>query len=386
VEKLVVEDGATLDHWHPMYAQENGVIIDAGDTETTFQIQMAEDPKAVQDAMPMEESYLDEYVDFFVEDTYASATSAIMRATNLVQTFGRPRVQSSKKGVCRPSLSGSARKGGTATTLPQDLTVKYNCLNKGESIITVTIPVGIYLDVVFSFTKRCNRDPAKGFMMVPKDSSARVVTNGRAEKKYQAEAVQGYVDTSSMAVYKKQNKTAAFVASMSRSAGGITYLAPYARSDPPICEPRFDGDMAKGGVLTPMNPQTMIIRFNCHGAGIAIITVRIEFEDDTLDAVQFRVAKDNDSGSPGKGLSTHKGVFKAIGLVLLLLCVLGACCVYWTVRAQRSEYNSSYAASSYTGGGSSSSGSWQSAGGGSAGGSSSKMQTMKTVTSANEYS
>lgn len=43
-----------------------------------------------------------------------------------------------------------------------------------------------------------------------------------------------------------------------------------------------------------------------------------------------------DSGSPGKGLSTHKGVFKAIGLVLLLLCVLGACCVYWTVRAQRS--------------------------------------------------
>lgn len=42
-----------------------------------------------------------------------------------------------------------------------------------------------------------------------------------------------------------------------------------------------------------MNPQTMIIRFNCHGAGIAIITVRIEFEDDTLNAVQFRVAKDN---------------------------------------------------------------------------------------------
>jgi hypothetical protein len=39
---------------------------------------------------------------------------------------------------------------------------------------------------------------------------------------------------------------------------------------------------------------------------------------------------------PGKGLSTHKGVFKAIGLVLLLLCVLGACCVYWTIRAQRS--------------------------------------------------
>jgi hypothetical protein len=42
-----------------------------------------------------------------------------------------------------------------------------------------------------------------------------------------------------------------------------------------------------------MNPQTMVIRFNCHTAGKAIITVRIEFEDDTLDAVQFRVAKDN---------------------------------------------------------------------------------------------
>lgn len=42
-----------------------------------------------------------------------------------------------------------------------------------------------------------------------------------------------------------------------------------------------------------MNPQTMIIRFNCHTQGTAIITVRIEFEDDTLDAVQFRIAKDN---------------------------------------------------------------------------------------------
>ena len=48
------------------------------------------------------------------------------------------------------------------------------------------------------------------------------------------------------------------------------------------------------------------------------------------------------SGSPqdqsgsGKGLKTHSGVFKAIGLVLVLLCVLAACCVYWTIRAQRS--------------------------------------------------
>ena len=70
MEKLVVEDGATLDHWHPMYAEENGVIIDSADTETTFQIQMAEDPRMVQDSGPIEESYLDEYVDFFVDDSY----------------------------------------------------------------------------------------------------------------------------------------------------------------------------------------------------------------------------------------------------------------------------------------------------------------------------
>ena len=43
-----------------------------------------------------------------------------------------------------------------------------------------------------------------------------------------------------------------------------------------------------------MNPQTMIVRFNCHTAvRPAIITVRIEFEDDTLDAVQFQIARDN---------------------------------------------------------------------------------------------
>ena len=43
-----------------------------------------------------------------------------------------------------------------------------------------------------------------------------------------------------------------------------------------------------------MNPQTMTVRFNCHTAvRPAIITVRIEFEDDTLDAVQFQIARDN---------------------------------------------------------------------------------------------
>ena len=42
-----------------------------------------------------------------------------------------------------------------------------------------------------------------------------------------------------------------------------------------------------------MNPLSMTIRFNCQSKGVSVITVRIEFEDDTLDAVEFSVVKDN---------------------------------------------------------------------------------------------
>jgi|EP01046_Picozoa_sp_COSAG06_P026811 hypothetical protein len=42
-----------------------------------------------------------------------------------------------------------------------------------------------------------------------------------------------------------------------------------------------------------MKPLDMTIRFNCQAQGTAVITVRIEFADDTLDAVVFSVVKDN---------------------------------------------------------------------------------------------
>ena len=252
MEQLVVEDGVAMDHWHPLYTKDFGQIIDSGDTETTFQIQMAENPKAMADAGPAEDNYLDEWVDMFVEDTYTSVGQAVSHATSLVQTFGRPRISSDNKRVCRPSLAGTARSGGTATATPQDLTAKFHCLDKGEAVITITIPVGIYLDVVYSFVKRCNRDPVKGFIMVPKGQSKRVITNGIAEKAYRAEAVGGYVNIEGMEVYPRANKTATFTATMSRSVGGITYLEPMIRSHPPICDPHFDGDMAHGGVLSPV--------------------------------------------------------------------------------------------------------------------------------------
>ena len=273
----------------------------SAETETTFQIQMAENPKSLADAGPVEGNYLDEWVDMFVEDTYTNTGHAVQHALQLVQTFGRPRISSTNKRVCRPSLSGTARNGGTSTATPQDLTVKYHCLDKGEAIIQVTIPVGIFLDVSFSFTKRCKRDAVKGFIMLPKGSSERVVTNGVASPKYKAVVEQGYVSTQGMVVYGRANKTATFTSTISRNSGGITYLPPLIRSSPAICEPHFDGDMAKGGILSAAKPLSMIVRFNCDQQGMAVITVRIPFADDTLDDVVFSIIKDNGSQAPSKG-------------------------------------------------------------------------------------
>jgi hypothetical protein len=47
--------------------------------------------------------------------------------------------------------------------------------------------------------------------------------------------------------------------------------------------------MRRGGILTK-KPLDLVIRFNCQTQGIAVITVQIPFEDDTLEDVQVSTA------------------------------------------------------------------------------------------------
>ena len=50
---------------------------------------------------------------------------------------------------------GVASKGGTVSSYSdeQQLDVHYHCLRQGEAMVTITIPVGVYADVVFAWKK-----------------------------------------------------------------------------------------------------------------------------------------------------------------------------------------------------------------------------------------
>ena len=51
--------------------------------------------------------------------------------------------------------AGVASKGGTVSSYSdeQQLDVHYHCLRQGEAMVTITIPVGVYADVVFAWKK-----------------------------------------------------------------------------------------------------------------------------------------------------------------------------------------------------------------------------------------
>ena len=61
----------------------------------------------------------------------------------------------------RNGLNGA----GTLTDAIQQLTVKYHCLDSGSAEISLTIPVGVYNDVHFSWIKNCNKDYVEGFTL-----------------------------------------------------------------------------------------------------------------------------------------------------------------------------------------------------------------------------
>ena len=171
----MVVDGVALDAWHPLYTGEPfSSIVGSTEEETLFYVSMTDDPEHLsnqEDVSGEADDLYTDWIDWVVTDKKPQVKSLV----KLIQAFGKPKVTSNNMRVCRPSLSGTARKGGTIFMEPQDLTVRYHCLDKGEAVISVTIPVGIFNDVYFSWTKRCKRDTVKGFMLASGDKREQVI-------------------------------------------------------------------------------------------------------------------------------------------------------------------------------------------------------------------
>ena len=84
--------------------------------------------------------------------------------------------------------AGVASKGGTVSSYSdeQQLDVHYHCLRQGEAMITITIPVGVYADVVFAWKKVCKKEFVTGLSvgLMPQCDGAPcedVVSDGHAQ-------------------------------------------------------------------------------------------------------------------------------------------------------------------------------------------------------------
>ncbi len=49
---------------------------------------------------------------------------------------------------------------------------------QGEAVVTITIPLEIYADIVFSYKKVCNKEPVQGFMVGTEPGDDNVVSDG----------------------------------------------------------------------------------------------------------------------------------------------------------------------------------------------------------------
>ena len=203
--------------------------------------------------------------------------------------------------------AGVASKGGTVSSYSdeQQLDVHYHCLRQGEAMITITIPVGVYADVVFAWKKVCKKEFVTGLSvgLMPQCDGAPcedVVSDGHAQvtaTKTRHFFLRGYsdlfllfrwhssffvvarwcslvfachktdqllsadasvwsrqvlFDTAPSAegkrmVVDKETKESVFYVQLSGAKGDLDYTEPYISSDPPICSPRVSGVMRKVG-------------------------------------------------------------------------------------------------------------------------------------------
>ena len=143
----VVRDGITYDDWAPEYVGEAfAATVDSSEDDSTFYLSLdAVDESNVAFYEPDWADWMDDVEEPEVPESM------------MPQTFQRPRIQTSNPAVCNPSMSGPAASGGIVSydSAEAQLDVQYHCLREGRATVTVTIPVGIYRDIVFAWTKLC---------------------------------------------------------------------------------------------------------------------------------------------------------------------------------------------------------------------------------------
>jgi hypothetical protein len=69
--------------------------------------------------------------------------------------------------------------------------VTYNCLKPGSTTVTITIPCGVYSDIVFSWTKRCNKVFVEGLSVGTASGADDVLTDGHAQVYFDTSAEVG---------------------------------------------------------------------------------------------------------------------------------------------------------------------------------------------------
>lgn len=281
-EKAVVKDGITYDDWAPEYVGESfAAIVDSSEDDTAFYISL----EAVDESNVA--FYEPDWADW-MDDVEEPEVPPNMMA----QTYQRPRIETSNPATCNPSLSGTASKGGTIASYSQSdaqLDVHYHCLRQGEATVTVTIPVGVYADVVFSWRKVCKKEFVTGLMVGTSPTADDVVSDGHAQVLF---------DTSPSAegrrmVVDKDTKESTFFVATTNGKRVVDYKEPHVSADPPICSPRVSGVMRKGGELSAEDPQTISVRYNCAVGGSTVITMRIPLEDDSKEAITWAWRKNN---------------------------------------------------------------------------------------------
>ena len=96
-----------------------------------------------------------------VETTFRLSKSRGARQTTRFDTPSVTAVTTSGTGVvCNPALDGSGRKGGTIRAVdkgaPIEIQVLYNCIQQGEAVITLDIPLAMSNEPLsVSWTKKC---------------------------------------------------------------------------------------------------------------------------------------------------------------------------------------------------------------------------------------
>eukprot|EP01052_Picozoa_sp_SAG31_P002629 SAG31_NODE_94_length_26208_cov_6.281091_19_plen_407_part_00 len=292
VEKAVVRDGVTFDDWNLEYAGEPlSATIDSRDDTVSFFLTIdADDSSGLHVPGANTEDW---------NDWLDAADMPVVPPNMAVQTYERPLVTTSSRAICNPALGGIASKGGTiasygdGTSGQQQLDVKFNCLKQGIALVTITIPLQVYEDVVFTMTKVCKKEPALGWMIGTAPGEEDVVADGLPWTHFDFSPS---ADGHRMVVDRSVTFSSFFVwfkETGSNKDHSIAFGAPIVTASPDICSPRISGEMRKGGELSAATPMLLTVRYNCVVGGSTVITVRIPIVDEEHDAVVFAWRKNN---------------------------------------------------------------------------------------------